>query len=133
MTTAMNRHINAATASRKAQAIVHRICEENPNATDFELANLLREDETLKTMGVPNGNVTEDWLCIDCGVNTAPGFPDGPTALRQMEATGGSEATIGPDSEVYIVRDSVWKRAGMAPFGGCLCIGCLEKRLGRKL
>jgi hypothetical protein len=21
----------------------------------------------------------------------------------------------------------------MAPFGGCLCVGCLEKRLGRRL
>jgi hypothetical protein len=21
----------------------------------------------------------------------------------------------------------------MEPFGGCLCVGCLEKRLGRKL
>jgi hypothetical protein len=31
------------------------------------------------------------------------------------------------------VRDHVWKKAGMEPFGGCLCIGCLERRLGRKL
>ena len=36
-------------------------------------------------------------------------------------------------SEVYHLRDAVWKAAGMAPFGGCLCIGCLEKRLGRQL
>jgi hypothetical protein len=28
---------------------------------------------------------------------------------------------------------NVWKKAGMEPYGGCLCIGCLEKRLGRKL
>jgi hypothetical protein len=54
-------------------------------------------------------------------------------------------STEGPDagvpqefnerSEVYMVRRSVWERAGMADFGGCLCIGCLEseKRLGRQL
>ena len=37
------------------------------------------------------------------------------------------------DSEVYTVRDSVWKKAGIAPMGGCLCIGCLERRIGRRL
>jgi hypothetical protein len=36
-------------------------------------------------------------------------------------------------SEVCTVRKSVWKAAGMDEWGGCLCIGCLEKRLGRKL
>jgi hypothetical protein len=36
-------------------------------------------------------------------------------------------------SEVYCVREAVWKAAGMAPFGGCLCIGCLEERLGRRV
>ena len=35
--------------------------------------------------------------------------------------------------EVYHLRDAVWKAAGMAPFAGCLCVGCLEKRLGRQL
>jgi hypothetical protein len=35
--------------------------------------------------------------------------------------------------EVYMVRDSVWKAAGLEPMGGCICIGCLEQRLGRRL
>jgi hypothetical protein len=35
--------------------------------------------------------------------------------------------------EVYDVRDAVWKAAGMAAAGGCLCIGCLEKRIERRL
>ena len=30
-------------------------------------------------------------------------------------------------------RNTVWKAAGMEPMGGCLCVGCLEKRLGRRL
>ena len=32
-----------------------------------------------------------------------------------------------------MVRSTVWKAAGMEGYGGCLCIGCLEERLGRKL
>ena len=35
--------------------------------------------------------------------------------------------------EWYMVRDSVWKAAGIEAMGGCLCIGCLEERLGRRL
>jgi hypothetical protein len=34
--------------------------------------------------------------------------------------------------EVYDVRPSVWKVARIEPMGGCLCIGCLEQRLGRR-
>ena len=30
-------------------------------------------------------------------------------------------------SEVYHVREAVWKAAGMAPFDGCLCIGSRRK------
>jgi hypothetical protein len=42
---------------------------------------------------------------------------------------------VGPDCEIYTVRRSVWKRAGFkGEWGdGCLCIGCLEKRIGRRL
>ena len=36
-------------------------------------------------------------------------------------------------SEVYMVKPAVWKAAGLDPYSGCLCIGCLEKRLGRTL
>jgi hypothetical protein len=43
------------------------------------------------------------------------------------------DMTIDSKSEVYSVRDVIWAKAGMEDFGGCLCIGCLEKRLGRKL
>lgn len=77
--------------------------------------------------------ITKSWICVDCGVNTAPGIPDGEETLRQLEATCRASATIGNSSEVYMVRDQVWKKAGMEPFGGCLCIGCLERRLRRKL
>lgn len=48
-------------------------------------------------------------MCVDCGVDTQE---------------------IG---EYYMVTDSCWKRAGMGKYDGMLCIGCLEKRLGKKL
>jgi hypothetical protein len=109
-----------------------------PNATDWELAQAFEkaasQDESLKGLTYPDGHITEDWLCIDCGINTAPGVHDGKTVLREF-ALGAESVTdhIGQDTEMYMVRDAIWKRAGMEPFGGCLCVLCLEKRLGRKL
>jgi len=35
--------------------------------------------------------------------------------------------------EWYTVHDHVWAAAGMERLGGCLCVGCLEARLGRGL
>ena len=45
----------------------------------------------------------------------------------------GVKQTFNEFTEVYTIKAKVWKAAGMEPMGGCLCIGCLEKRLGRKL
>lgn len=53
-------------------------------------------------------------VCIDCNTETNPVGP-------------------GQRSEMYMVHDDVWAAAGMEPNGGCLCVGCLEKRLGRRL
>jgi hypothetical protein len=96
-----------------------------------------------------NGPVTfdglpESWHCVDCGVNTAPGFPNRREMEIQAKRSQALERMAGKDdwevpfeindlSEVYTVRPAVWERAGMEPMGGCLCIGCLEKRLGRRL
>src|SRR5262245_19757464 len=33
----------------------------------------------------------------------------------------------------YIVEDAVWAAGGLEPNGGLRCIGCLERRLGRRL
>jgi hypothetical protein len=65
-------------------------------------------------------------LCKDCGMNTEPWPPHRGT------------------QEHYIVKDHVWQQAGMPPGsltedlaitggGGFLCVGCIEKRLGRLL
>jgi hypothetical protein len=77
-------------------------------------------------------NIVESWLCVDCGVNT-PGCPDGPQTRIDLALNGESAVTYDRNSEVYTVKDAIWKQAGMRPWGGCLCIGCLERRLGRHL
>lgn len=82
------------------------------------------------------GKTPESWLCIDCGTDTAPGFlsrADLEAAFATDETDEGVTLHITADSEVYTVRDAVWSAAGMQPMGGCLCICCLEKRLGRQL
>jgi len=33
----------------------------------------------------------------------------------------------------YMVEDTVWAAGGLEPDGGLLCIGCLERRLGRRV
>jgi hypothetical protein len=84
------------------------------------------------------GIFPESWNCINCGRHTAPGMPNRSEmakALAATEAAGeeGVDLSIDDRAELYGVRNKVWKAAGMKPKGGCLCIGCLEKRLGRKL
>lgn len=37
------------------------------------------------------------------------------------------------DEYDYAVDNAVWAASGLAPEGGLLCIGCLERRLGRRL
>jgi hypothetical protein len=66
-------------------------------------------------------------FCSDCGMDTEPWPPHRGT------------------QEHYVVRDDVWQQAGMPlgkmnaddhlgiTGGGILCVGCIEKRLGRLL
>jgi hypothetical protein len=90
------------------------------------------------------GATPESWACLDCGINTAPGYPtriemerayNTAVAIEKLSGEERSLATLRFDDrcEVYMVRDSVWKAAGLEPMGGCICIGCLEQRLGRRL
>lgn len=82
------------------------------------------------------GKMPETWACIDCGINTAPGH----LGREQMERAfaldwNGQGVTqhYTERTEIYMVKDPIWKAAGMVPMGGCLCIGCLERRIGRTL
>ena len=42
-------------------------------------------------------------------------------------------STYTTETEVYYVHPHVWKASGVDFWGGVLCIGCLEKRIGRRL
>jgi hypothetical protein len=57
--------------------------------------------------------------CKDCGRNTTPTERGKP---------------LFNEWDTYIVRDKVWRKAGMKGWqGGYLCTRCLRKRLGRRL
>lgn len=81
------------------------------------------------------GHTPESWVCVDCGFNTAPSIP---TRVEMEQAFADPDresitAKICENSEVYTVRSRVWESASMEHWPGCLCIGCLENRLGRRL
>jgi hypothetical protein len=79
------------------------------------------------------GLVSESHVCIDCGFNTAPRVLNRRELEKAYEASDRVEQWVDERSELFIVYDAVWKAAGMEPYGGCLCVGCLEQRLGRAL
>jgi len=35
--------------------------------------------------------------------------------------------------EWFTLHDHVWRRTGLESNGGCLCIGCVERRISRRL
>jgi hypothetical protein len=57
--------------------------------------------------------------CRDCGTDTTPFDESGEPMLGSWEWYG--------------VRAEIWRAAKMKPRGGYLCIGCLERRLRRRL
>ena len=82
------------------------------------------------------GVTPESWLCVDCGVNTAPGYPTRAEVDAAFGVLSNRESIplhFGPESEIYTVRNAVWEKTGLGRYGGCLCIGCLEKRIGCRL
>lgn len=94
----------------------------------------------IQKEGSLKGHMSESHLCIDCGFNTSPGCLnriETEQAIRDLgdkwRSGEGIPMSLSSRDETYMVRDKVWKEAGMIPWGGCLCIGCLEKRLGRRL
>jgi hypothetical protein len=52
-------------------------------------------------------------------------------ALAADHLNRGVKVTVCDSSEIYKVLDRIWFTAGNVD--GCLCIGCLEIRLGRRL
>jgi hypothetical protein len=85
------------------------------------------DDESAK------GVAPESWNCVDCGVNTAPGMKTRKELDAALLIHGVAPLTLTWDQEVYTVNDEVWRASRMEGCGGCLCVGCLERRIGRKL
>jgi hypothetical protein len=95
---------------------------------------LHRQHERADLIGLNlTGLIPESWLCLDCGVNTAPGCPNRKQTELGFLLHGGMRCKVTDESEVYTVKDKVWQATGLEGMGGCLCIGCLEKRIGRRL
>ena len=97
---------------------------------------LYKEGDDMKTgmvvtpADLREGDQTPDsWHCIDCCANTAPGFATKAGLVAGI--AGGVLSLHTPDQELYTVHAKVWRRAGDP--SGCLCVGCLEARLGRHL
>ena len=94
---------------------------------------------TTKTTTNFKGLVPESWRCVDCGMDTGPGFLNRAEMEKVVKVLGDKwhndkvsiNQTFDDATEVFTVRKAVWKAARMAPLGGCLCIRCLERRLGR--
>ena len=79
------------------------------------------------------GLASESWLCVDCGINTAPGFLIRKELDLALTLHGVAENFLTAESEVYTVTNEVWRATRLEGWGGCLCIGCLEQRIGRRL
>ncbi len=73
---------------------------------------------------IPDGE-EEPRVCVDCGTDTAP--CNAPPFTECSPEYGCSHAGTW---EWYMVLDELWVRIGQPDV---LCIGCLEKRLGRPL
>jgi hypothetical protein len=63
------------------------------------------------------GRFSESYLCVDCGFNTAPGCPDRKQADAEILLCGKSTAVFTKESETYPVKDTIWERADMEPWG----------------
>jgi hypothetical protein len=88
------------------------------------------------------GLIPESYRCVDCGYDTEPGVlnreetEEEVARLRRKGIKNWSiRQRLTNKDERYFVHDHVWKKAGMACVwgDGALCIGCLERRIQRKL
>jgi hypothetical protein len=86
------------------------------------------------------GLIPDSYICVDCGMDTWPGHQTRAAveqSMRAARAAGkewrGTTITFTAETEVYYVHPHVWAASGIDFWSGCLCIGCLESRIGRQL
>ena len=92
-------------------------------------ARAQRRDKVVSLRGL----IPETWCCVDCGYDTAPGWTNREQTELDFARYGESKNTVSDQLEVYHVNADVWALTGLDGWGGCLCIGCLEQRIGRRL
>ena len=78
------------------------------------------------------GVTPESWLCVDCGINTAPGYPTRvelersyKTSVAMKKLSGEAPPiTFNDRCEVFMVRDAVWKAVlGWSRWAGVSALG----------
>ena len=85
------------------------------------------------------GAMSESYLCVDCGFDTHPGTLTRAEAEKDAarQITAGKETGPKRYASIAELRHTsftiIYGRPRMEPWGGCLCIGCLERRIGRPL
>jgi hypothetical protein len=86
------------------------------------------------------GLFPDSYICVDCGMDTWPGHQTRAEIERDMRVARergtnwrGTTMTFTAETEVYYVHPHVWEKSGIDFWSGCLCIGCLESRIGRRL
>jgi hypothetical protein len=94
-----------------------------------EQANLL----TAHVSAVNQTCIDTHYFCQDCGMDTQPGHPAGAEIEAAVAAGVGFDFVITSNHELYMLRQSVWDRTGLSGWGGVLCVGCCERRIGRSL
>jgi hypothetical protein len=94
----------------------------------------------IVSWGVLQKKMSESYLCVDCGFDTQPGAMNRAEAEQAIDAqiAAGTRdwslpTKIDSRAETFTVHDHVWNETGMEPWGGVLCVGCLEQRIGRRL
>jgi hypothetical protein len=91
------------------------------------------KNQELSTAAKAEGLYYEDDCCVDCGTETTPFKKDGDGSGFVLQVADVTMRFQPRTWELYWVKDRVWAKAGMTETGGCLCVGCLENRLGRRL
>jgi hypothetical protein len=84
----------------------------------------------LREHGAQSSGVTESWLCIDCGVNTAPGC----STRAEVEAVPKKRKVVGQmqfngKSEVYTVRAAVWGKTCLKRLAAVYALAALRSAL----
>jgi hypothetical protein len=119
------------------ESMIKPMTEEMREWTQEQWAEFAKSPD--RDPGDLRGIVCESHKCVDCGYVTldAPERVETEKLYRAGEETFGAIKLNWETTETYFLRPAIWAKIGMKPHGGCLCVGCLQKRalkhLGRRI